>query len=60
MKSLDNVQQNNLKTYQAEFVVLEGDRCMPIIESPTIHDLIKVQQHTTFSLLKALQSRKRH
>ena len=35
------------KMYQVDFVVVDGDRCMPILGSPTIQEmnLIKVQQH---------------
>ena len=46
---------HNLKThkmYQVDFVVVDGDRCMPILGSPTIQevDLIKVQQHNSLSV----------
>ena len=42
----------NRKTYQAEFVAVEGDGCMPILGSRTIRemDLIKVQQENIFSV----------
>ena len=38
--------------YQVEFVVVDGDGCMPILGSPTIQEmaLIKVQQHNILSV----------
>ena len=40
------------KKYQVDFVVVDGDRCMPILGSLTIQemDLIKVQQHRILSI----------
>lgn len=42
----------NHKMYQVDFVVVDGNRCMPILGSPTIQemDLIKVQQHNILSV----------
>ena len=42
----------NKTTYQTEFVVVEGDGCMPVLGSPTIQemDLIKIQQHNILSV----------
>ena len=47
---LHNPKTHNL--YQVDFVVVDGDRCMPILGSPTIQemDLIKVQQHNILSV----------
>lgn len=46
---------HNLKThmmYQVDFVVVDGERCMPILGSHTIQemDLIKVQQHNILAI----------
>ena len=40
------------KMYQVDFVVVDRDRCMPILGGPTIRemDLIKVQQHNILSV----------
>ena len=40
------------RMYQVDFVIVDGDRCMPILGSPTIQemDLIKVQQHNILSV----------